>query len=85
MPYADITDLPATVRKVLPHDAQDIYRDAFNHAYAHYGAAREPVARRIAWAAVKRRYFHVTGGIWVPRSKHAQHRCVHGIAQNATR
>ncbi len=33
--------------------------------------AREPIAHRIAWAAVKRRYARVPGGVWVPRSKRA--------------
>lgn len=71
MPYAKNSDLPTPLRKVLPSHAQDIYRAAFNDAYEHYGADREPIAHRVAWAAVKRRYVHVTGGVWVPRSKHA--------------
>ena len=70
MPYSKNSDLPAPLRKVLPHHAQDIYRAAFNDAYAHYGAAREEVAHRVAWAAVKKHYVHLTGSVWVPRSKH---------------
>ena len=58
MPYATNADLPASVRHHLPDHAQDIYREAFNHAYAaHAGDVRqEEAAHRIAWAAVKRTY-----------------------------
>ena len=60
MPYARNLDLPAPVRAHLPQGAQDIYREAFNHAWKQY-AKREPerieeVAHRVAWSAVKRRY-----------------------------
>ena len=56
MPYATNADLPPSVRNHLPDHAQDIYREAFNHAYAaHEGDVRqEEAAHRIAWAAVKR-------------------------------
>jgi cation transport regulator len=56
MPYQTNADLPASVRHHLPEHAQDIYREAFNHAYAaHAGESRqEEAAHRIAWAAVKR-------------------------------
>ena len=67
MPYATNDDLPARVRRVLPEHAQDIYRAAFNDAHARYGAAREAVAHRIAWAAVKRRYVQRAAGFWVAR------------------
>ncbi len=67
MPYATNADLPARVQEVLPRHAQDIYRAAFNSAYARYGADREAIAHRIAWAAVKRRYAHRSAGIWVAR------------------
>ena len=56
MPYPSNDDLP-------PH-AQDIYREAFNHAWARYGGD-EATPHRIAWAAVKRSY-RKTGDIWVP-------------------
>jgi len=58
MPYRNNLDLPAPVRNHLPAQAQDIYRDAFNHAYAaHAGEIdREQRAHMIAWAAVKRSY-----------------------------
>lgn len=66
MPYGVNEELPAPVRNHLPVHAQDIYREAFNHAYAaHAGEAdREARAHMIAWAAVKRSYAKV-GGRWV--------------------
>lgn len=69
MPYRTNADLPASVRTHLPAHAQDIYREAFNHAYAaHEGDIRqEEAAHRIAWAAVKRSYVKV-GGSWIARS-----------------
>ncbi len=66
MPYAANDDLPAQVRHNLPAHAQDIYREAFNHAWRQYGG-NEETAHRVAWAAVKRRYVK-RNGAWVPRS-----------------
>jgi len=69
MPYATNDDLPHSVRAHLPGHAQDIYREAFNHAYAaHEGDPRqEEAAHRIAWAAVKRSYVKA-GDEWVRRA-----------------
>jgi cation transport regulator len=66
MPYASNADLPNSVSAHLPPHAQDIFREAFNHAYAaHQGDPRlEEIAHRIAWAAVKRSYAKV-GDRWV--------------------
>jgi len=66
MPYRDNDDLPDSVRRHLPPHAQDIYREAFNHAFAaHDGDPRqEEAAHRIAWAAVKRSYAKI-GEQWV--------------------
>jgi cation transport regulator len=71
MPYRVNADLPLSVRSHLPEHAQDIYRAAFNHAYAaHAGdAERERRAHMIAWAAVKRSY-EKADGAWVPRDGH---------------
>jgi cation transport regulator len=65
MPYPSNDALPAGVREHLPSHAQDIYREAFNHAFAARAGdpRQEEAARRIAWAAVKRRYMKV-GEIW---------------------
>ncbi|BDG02263.1 ChaB family protein [Anaeromyxobacter oryzae] len=65
MPYAANDDLPRSVRDHLPEHAQDIYREAFNHAWDRYGGD-EVIAHRVAWAAVKRSYVKVDGG-WAPR------------------
>ena len=67
MPYRTNADLPASVRSHLPSHAQDIYREAFDHAFAsHAGEVRqEEIAHRTAWAAVKRRYVKV-GESWKP-------------------
>ncbi|HWI29723.1 MAG TPA: ChaB family protein [Stellaceae bacterium] len=68
MPYAANEDLPLRVRAHLPPDAQDIFREAFNHAWTSYAerelGRREEIAHRVAWAAVKRRYRKV-GRDWV--------------------
>jgi cation transport regulator len=68
MPYATNADLPASVRNHLPPHAQDIYREAFNHAFAAHAAEadREARSHRIAWAAVKRSYEKI-GDEWVKR------------------
>jgi cation transport regulator len=68
MPYSHNFELPPAVRSHLPEHAQDIYREAFNHAFsAHSGDPRqEEAAHRIAWGAVKRRYVK-EGDMWVER------------------
>jgi cation transport regulator len=68
MPYRVNSDLPPSVRNHLPEHAQDIYREAFNHAYAaHVGDLdRDKRAHMIAWAAVKRCY-EKADDMWVPR------------------
>jgi len=67
MPYRTNQELPDSVKNSLPSHAQDIYREAFNHAFAsHRGDDRqEEIAHRTAWAAVKRSYEKV-GTHWVP-------------------
>lgn len=65
MPYRTNTDLPPSLQRRLPPHAQDIYREAFNNAWAQYGDER--AAFRVAWAAVKRLYERTDEG-WVPRS-----------------
>lgn len=67
MPYHNNEDLPANVRSHLPLHAQDIFREAFNHAWEQYadpdkrrlGGTQEDTARRVAWAAVKKKYHKV--------------------------
>jgi cation transport regulator len=68
MPYPTNADLPASVRSHLPEHTQDIYREAFNNAFAAHAddSRQEEVAHRIAWAAVKRTYVKV-GNSWIAR------------------
>ena len=54
------------MRHALPAHAQDIYRAAFNAAWAHQAATfgvDEASVHRIAWGAVKRHYRKI-GGVW---------------------
>lgn len=69
MPYLTNFELPPAVQRHLPPHAQDIYRAAFNHAFAdHAGDPRqEEASHRIAWAAVKRTYVKL-GDSWVARA-----------------
>ncbi len=62
MPYKCNADLPANVRKVLPAGAQTIFRKAFNSAHEQY--SEESRARRVAWAAVKKKYKKSSSGAW---------------------
>jgi cation transport regulator len=65
MPYGSNDDLPPSVRDNLPSHAQDIFREAFNHAWQSHGDD-EATAFRIAWSAVKRNYRKL-GEVWVRR------------------
>ena len=71
MPYARNLDLPPSVRAHLPQEAQDIYRETFNHAWKQYAKGQperiEEIAHRVAWSAVKRRY-RKSDGEWIPIS-----------------
>lgn len=67
MPYLTNDQLPLGVRRHLPPEAQNIYREAFNRAWSQYGGV-EATAHRVAWAAVKRRYVRSDDGMWEPRA-----------------
>jgi cation transport regulator len=69
MPYVVNDDLPTSVRNHLPAHAQDIYREAFNHAWQR-NPGDEASPHRIAWAAVKRSY-RKAGDMWVRRDEPA--------------
>ena len=62
--------MPYGYQAHLPPHARDIYRKAFNHAFAaHAGDPdQDERAHRIAWAAVKRSYVKV-GGSWICRDR----------------
>jgi cation transport regulator len=71
MPYSKNSDLPTSVKNHLPEHAQDIYREAFNNAWEQYKnpekrrfrGSQEETSRRVAWAAVKRKY-QKDGSMW---------------------
>lgn len=74
MPYIQNADLPKGVKNNLPPHAQDIYREAFNHAWEQYRSpdkrrdpseTQETVAHKVAWAAVERKYKKNREGKWV--------------------
>ncbi|MFN2200188.1 MAG: ChaB family protein [Caldilineaceae bacterium] len=75
MPYSSISELPGSVRDNLPKHAQEIYKDAFNNAWAEYAdaedrrgdASREETAHRVAWSAVKKKYEKNDDGRWVSK------------------
>ena len=69
MPYWTNDDLPISIRHHLPEHGQDIFRQAFNHAWQQYAddPRHEEIAHRVAWAAVKRVYEKL-GTEWMPRS-----------------
>jgi cation transport regulator len=68
VPYSDNAELPQSVRDHLPEHAQTIYREAFNHAWVQYAhdLAREEIAHRVAWSAVKRSC-RKANDRWVPK------------------
>ena len=76
MPYNSIKELPASVRDHLPKHAQEIYKEAFNHAWDQYAdpddrrgdASREETAHRVAWSAVKDKYTKGDNGRWKQRA-----------------
>ena len=65
MPYDSIAELPESVRNVLPKDAQEIYKGAFNGAHEQYDD--ESRAHATAWAAVKKKYEKGDDGTWHKR------------------
>lgn len=75
MVYDKRSDLPESVRNVLPEHAQDIYKEAFNNAWEQYkdpeerkkGSDREETAHRVAWDAVKQKYTKGENGNWHPK------------------
>ncbi len=79
MPYAQISDLPKSVRDNLPEHAQEIFREAFNNAWKQYAspeerrgnASREEVSNKVAWNAVKQVY-EKRNGKWVRKPESAK-------------
>ncbi|MDX8431412.1 MAG: ChaB family protein [Candidatus Algichlamydia australiensis] len=66
MPYQKNSDLPDSVRHVLPAKAQEIYRKAFNNAWKQYDGDEE-LTHKVAWSAVKKSYQKNALGAWVQK------------------
>ncbi len=71
MPYESNEELPEGVKKHLPKHAQDIYREAFNHAVEEYknpdkkrdpNDSSEKISHQVAWNAVKKKYVKKSDG-----------------------
>ncbi len=66
MPLKRNADLPEAARNVLPDEAQDVYRDAYNRALEEHGG--EQRAHEAAWAAVKDKFVeNERTGRWLPK------------------
>ena len=72
MPYAKLSQLPASVQNVLPRHAQEIYQAAYNSAWDQYDepherrgdSTREKTSHAVAWSAVKQTYVKGENGKW---------------------
>lgn len=75
MPYKDISFLPDNIKNNLPKEAQIIYMKAFNNAFEEYkdktkrktDSSLEVTCFKIAWSAVKKKYFKNEEGKWVKK------------------
>lgn len=67
MPYSNPSDLPDSVRKHLPTEAQNLFIKVFNDAYDRDG---EVVAFKVAWSVVKKSYEKDASGKWKKITKH---------------
>ena len=65
-PYLKNSDLPKSIRDVLPEAAQTIFRKAFNSASKQYGTEDEVRLMKVAWGAVKNIY-KKEGDKWVQK------------------
>lgn len=70
MPYRSLTDLPEGVQAHLPKHGQEIYKEAFNHAYSEYKGRtdHEELCHKVAWSAVKNVYIKNANGKWIKKS-----------------
>jgi cation transport regulator len=73
MPYRRKESLPKQIKRSLPEEAQEIYKEAFNSAEEYYADPRkrrnpsddkEEIAAKIAWSAVKKKFRKGNGG-WI--------------------
>lgn len=76
MPYKSISDLPSSVQNVLPKHAQEIYKEAYNHAHEQYSQKEkrrdpkeslEEICHKVAWTAVKKKYKKDPDGYYIEK------------------
>ena len=65
-PYSTRSELPASVRRRLTLEAQEVFREAYNRCVATYQDVEH--GRRMAWAAVERGFRETQDGTWVRRT-----------------
>ena len=73
MPDKISEEMPASLKKILPEHAQEIYKKAHDNALEQYkdpkkrrgSASLEETAHRVAWAAVEKEYSKSENGEWV--------------------
>ena len=65
MPYKNPSDLPESVKSVLPKHAREQYRDAGDRQG---DSSREETAHKVAWSAVKQKY-KKDGDKWKPEDQ----------------
>lgn len=53
MPYSSISELPSSIRNVLPQHAQELFREAYNTAVYDKGLLSEERAFAYAWATLE--------------------------------
>ena len=68
-PYPENSDLPPSVQRRLPPQAQEVFRKAYNRALQVHEDVEH--ARRVAWTAVGRGYQEKADGTWVKRTDDA--------------
>ena len=65
-PYLTNSDLPPSIQRHLPQQAQEVFREAYNRCLQEYQDVEH--ARRKAWAAVAGSYQENPDGNWVRRT-----------------
>ena len=64
MAYTKISELPATIRNVLPAEAQEVYMEVYNEALemklteSDQKIPRDDMAHQLAWDTMTRQFTH---------------------------
>ena len=73
MLYKDVSQLPGSIKKVLPPEAQEIFLEAYNRAWQQFpmfgerqgSSSRKEHATKVGWANVKKGYsLNEETGLW---------------------